>query len=113
MYWNGEAAHEDERVPQADVIGRKATWKWVVEHAGCRRAFSYPATMAEHPESDTSVEQLVSVLTKAVMTDGRARRCPRLFIWQELTITNQASSTLLGLSVGKVRDIRACTLREI
>lgn len=32
------------------------------------------APMAEHLEGDSSVEQLVSVLTESVTTDGHARR---------------------------------------
>ena len=32
------------------------------------------APMAEHLEGDSSVEQLVSVLTKSVTTDGHTRR---------------------------------------
>lgn len=43
--------------------------------AGRRSPHPYRyAPMAEHPESDPSIEQLVSVLTKSVMTDGPARR---------------------------------------
>jgi len=42
---------------------------------------SYRPTMAEHPGSNIGVEQLVSVLTKAVIMDGHVRRYIWLSIW--------------------------------
>ena len=44
------------------------------ERAGGRRTFLTSA-MAEHPESNISLEQHISVLKKAVTADGPARRC--------------------------------------
>ena len=74
---------------------------------------SYRATMAEDPESDINVEELVSALTKAVTTDGRARRCPTTFHLATSSITDKAFSDLFDLPLEKVRGICFWILREI
>ena len=79
--WRRDALCNDAERPSLFAGTNKRRAGLVGGPAGRCTPHPYRHTaMAEHPESDPSVERLVSVLIKSVMADGPARRYALLWI---------------------------------